>query len=212
MAALDLQEQEQLEALKDWWKDNGNLVLGALLAFTVAVGGWRGWHYYQDQQARAAVTLYEQFIQQVDSRDPKRINDAATAMMEKFPSSIYAARATLMAAQINAPGGDVSRAKTQFQWVIDHAAEASLKDVARLHYATLELDQKNYAGAIKLLDAQHAAPFDGLYADLKGDVLAAMGKTEEARAAYKLAYDKVSAGSMYRGLLEMKIDALGVQP
>jgi predicted negative regulator of RcsB-dependent stress response len=209
MAVLDLQEQEQLEAFKTWWKDNRNQVLGMLLIMVVATSGWRGWQYYQHQQATEAVTLYQQFIAQLASKDAKRINDAAAAVTDKFASTAYAARAELQAAQVNEQGKDLAQAKTQLQWVIDHAGEATLKDVARLRLAAVLLDEKNYADALKQLEAKHPDSFDGLYADLRGDVLSAQGKIDEARSSYKLAYEKIDAQSMYRNLIQMKLDALG---
>ena len=81
--------------------------------------------------------------------------------------------------------------------------------MARLRLAALLLDEKNYADALKQLDAKHPASFDGLFADLKGDVLSAQGKADEAKTAYKLAYEKTDAKSMYRNLIQMKLDALG---
>jgi len=209
MAALDLQEQEQLDTLKAWWKENGNRLLGMLLIVVVAMGGWRGWQYYQNQQSSEAATLYAGFLQQLESNDAKRVNDAAAAVMDKYAATGYAARAALLAAQVNEQGKETARAKTQLHWVIDHAAEAGLKDVARLRLAAVLLDEKNYADAMKLLEAKHPASFDGLYADLRGDVLSAQGKTDEARSAYKLAYEKTDAKSMYRNLIQMKMDALG---
>lgn len=210
MAALDLQEQEQLNALKAWWNDNSKQMLGALLIVVVAMGGWRGWEYYQSRQASEAAILYAEFFKQLESNDAKRVNDAAAAVMDKYAATAYAARAALLAAQVNEHGKEVARAKTQLQWVIDHAGEASLKDVARLRLASLLLDEKNYADALKLLEAEHPASFDGLYADLKGDVLSAQGKADEAKTAYQLAFDKTDAKSMYRNLIQMKLDALVV--
>lgn len=209
MAALDLQEQEQIDALKAWWRDNGTKLLGMLLVMTVAFGGWRGWQYFQHKQSNEAATLYAGFIKQLESNDTKRVNDAAAAVMDKFSSTAYAPRAALLAAQANEQGKDVARAKTQLQWVIDHAGEAGLKDVARLRLAAVLLDEKNYAEALKLLEAKHPASFDGLYADLRGDVLSAQGKTDDARSAYKLAYEKTDTKSAYRNLILMKMDALG---
>src|SRR5450830_557785 len=210
MAALDLQEQEQFEALKAWWEDNRNQLLGALLIVVVAMGGWRGWQVYKHKQADEAATLYQQFIEQLSSKDARRVNDAAAAVMDKFASTAYAARAALLAAQVNEQAKDVAHAKTQLQWVIDHAGEAALKDVARLRLAAVLLDEKNYADALQLLEAKHPESFDGLYADLRGDVLSAQGKTDEARSAYKLAYEKFDVQNIYRNLIQMKIDALGV--
>lgn len=210
MAALDLQEQEQLEALKAWWKDNRNQILGALLIVVVAMGGWRGWQYYQHNQSSQAAKLYAEFIMQLEGTDAGRVNDAAAAVMDRFAATAYASRAALLAAQVNEQRKDVARAKTQLQWVIDHAGEAELRDVARLRLASLLLDETKYADAMKLLDTEHPASFDGLYADLRGDVLSAQGKADEARSAYKLAYEKTDAKSMYRNLIQMKLDALVV--
>lgn len=209
MAVLDLQEQEQLDALKAWWNDNNNWILVTVLTIAVAMGGWRGWQYYQQRQASEAATLYLQVIEQISSKDPKRVNDAAAAVMDRFSSTPYAPRAALLAAQVNELGKDPARAKTQLQWVIDHAGEATLRDVARLRLASVLLDEKNYPDALQQLDAKHAESFDGLYADLRGDVLSAQGKTDEARSAYKLAYEKFATQSLYRSLVSMKMDALG---
>ncbi len=209
MAALDLQEQEQFEALKAWWQENRNFILGVMVVALVAVAAWRGWTYYHYKQASEAGALYEQFLMQMDSRDAKRINDAAAAVMDKYGSTGYAPRAALLAAQANEQFKDAPRAKTQLQWVIDHADDSGLKNVARLRLAAMLLDEKNYDGALKALDAAHPASFDVLYADLKGDILNAQGKPAEARAAYRLAYEKSSDRSAYRGVIQMKLDALG---
>jgi len=209
MATLDLQEQEQVEALKAWWKDNGTWLL---LALALVLGGFaatKGWQAYKEKQAGEAATLFAELNKQLGSKDPKRINDAATAVIDQFGSSAYAPRAALLAAQINIQVKDSAHAKTQLQWVIDHASEAALKDVARLKLASVLLDEKSYSEALTLLDAQHPDSFAGLYADLKGDVLNAQGKSEEARTAYQQAFEKIDAKSPYRNLVQMKLDALG---
>jgi predicted negative regulator of RcsB-dependent stress response len=209
MATLDLQEQEQLDALKAWWKDNRSQIFWVLLIVAIAAGGWRGWQYYQRQQAYGAATLYQQLVEQLASNDAKRVNDAAAAVVGKFSSSAYAARADLLAARINEQVNAPARARAQLQWVIDNAREDTLKDVARLRLAALLLDEKNYNEALALLDTKHPDSFDGLYSDLKGDVLNAQGKTDEARSSYKLAYEKIDPQSIYRNLIQMKLDALG---
>jgi len=209
MAALDLQEQEQLEAFKAWWKENSNQVFAVLLIVLAAIGGWRGWQYYHQKQIIEAATLYEGFFRQLESSDAKRINDAAAAVMEKYSSSAYASRAALQAAKVNEENKDFARARTQLQWAIDHAVEEDLKDVARLRLAAILIDEKKYDDALALLKSPHPASFDGLYSDLRGDVLSAQGKTEEARSAYKLAYEKADKQGAYRNLIEMKLDALG---
>ena len=209
MSNLDLQEQEQVDALKAWWKENGKwlitVVVLAMLGFA-AVQYWKG---YQARQAAEAATLFAEVQKQVASNDPKRINDVVSALVDKYSSTAYAPRAQLLAVQANMQARDFARAKAQLQWVIDKASETGLQDTARLKFASLLLDEKDYAGAMKLLDAAHPDAFVGLYADLKGDVLNAQGKIEEARAAYKQAYDKTDQRSVYRNLIQLKLDALG---
>ncbi len=209
MAALDMHEQEQVDALKSWWKENGKWLVVALVLGVGIFVAVRGWQTYQAKQGAEAAALYTEVLKQVASNDPKRINDAAAALVSKYGSSAYATRAQLLAAQANMQAKDNAQAKAQLQWVIDHAGEEGLRDAARLKLASLLLDEKNYDGALKLLDAAHPDAFTGLYVDLKGDVLSAQGKIEEARAAYKQALEKTDAKSMYRNLIQMKLDALG---
>lgn len=135
MAALDLHEQEQVEALKAWWKENSKWLMGGLvLALAVLAGtwGWKSWHAGQNADAAA---LYTDVMKQVGSNDPKRVNDAAAAMVSKYGSTAYAARAQLLAAQVNAQAQDNATAATQLQWVIDHASEEGLQTAARLKLA-----------------------------------------------------------------------------
>jgi len=209
MAVLDMQEQEQLDSLKAWWKDNGSWLINLLLIVVVAMAGMRGWQYYHHKQSNEAAGLYQQFVAQLASNDAKRVNDAAAAVMDKYAGTAYAPRAALIAAQVNEFGKDMPHAKTQLQWVIEHASEVGLKSVAGLRLASILLDEKDYAGALKLIDAKHADSFNALYADLKGDVLNAQGKSAEAHAAYKLAFDGMDDKNSYRNLLQMKMDAFG---
>ena len=209
MATLDLQEQEQIDAVKGWWKENSKWLL---LTVAIIVGGLaavRGWQSYQNNQKSGAAILYGELEQQLSSNDPKRINDAAAAVMDKFSGTTYAPRAALVAAQVNIQVADLARAKTQLQWVIDHAEESGLKHVARLKLASVLLDEKKYADALQLLNPPAEAAFESLYADLKGDVLSAQGKQDEARTAYQKALNKIDAQSKYRNLIQMKLDALG---
>ena len=84
-----------------------------------------------------------------------------------------------------------------------------MRDIARLRLAGVLLDEKNFAEALKLLDMKHVAAFDGLYADLRGDILTAQNKRAEARAAYQIALEKSDERSSYRQLVQIKLDAVG---
>lgn len=209
MATLDLHEQEQVDALKAWWKENGKWTLAALVLAAAAFVAMRGWQSWQAGQSSGAATLYAEVEQQMASNDPKRIGDAAQAVVDKYGSSTYAPRAELLAAQASLQANNNDQARMQLQWVIDHAAEDGMQSVARLKLASLLLDEKKYDDALALLGAKHPESFDGLYADLKGDVLLAQGKTDEARVAYQAAFDKTDSKNTYRNLIQMKLDSVG---
>ncbi len=207
--AYDLEEQEQIAVIKDWWRKYGNLVTTVSLAVLVGIAGLQAWRYYQNQQSTAAGTLYSQLDTADQSNEPKKVQDIAAAIAASHGSSAYAAMAQLRAAKTLAAANDLAGAKQRLQWVIDKAKEDEMRDVARLRLAGVLLDEKNPDEALKLVDAKHTASFDGLYVDMKGDILAVQGKRAEARAAYQTALEKLDPRSSYRQLLQVKLDAVG---
>lgn len=207
--AYDLEEQEQLAAIKSWWAQYGKLVIVTVVGGLLVVGGIRGWHYYRNSQASAALTLFDQMQRAERASDNKKVRDIAAQIIDKFGSTQYAAMASLAAAKSEFDTGDLPAAKTRLQWVIDNAKEEEARDVARLRLARVLLDEKNAPEALKLLEAKHADSFAGLYADVKGDALMATGKRAEARTAYQLALDKSDAASPLRQIIQLKLDALG---
>jgi len=209
MAVYDLEEQEQIDEMKAWWKQNRMLVLLVVAVAAVTGGGIQGWRYYQNKQGLEAGELYVQLQGAVGSGDPKKVQDIAALMAEKYPRTGYAAFAALAGAKAAFDSGDSAAARTRLQWLIDNGREDETRDIARLRLAAVALDEKKYDEALKLLETQHADTLSALYADLKGDVLVAQGKTQEARGAYQLALDKSDARSRYRTLIQIKLDALG---
>jgi predicted negative regulator of RcsB-dependent stress response len=209
MSTLDLQEQEQVDALKNWWGENGKWVVGAVVIALLGFSGLQFWKRHQAEQAAEAAKLYAEVMKQTTTNDPKRVNDAAAALVEKYGSSAYAPRAQLLAVQANLQAKDIARAKVQLQWIVERATEPALQDSARLRMASILLDEKKFDDAMVQLNAAHPEAFTGLYADMKGDVLAAQGKTAEAKTAYKEALEKIEAKSMYHNLVQLKLDGLG---
>jgi len=207
--AYDLQEQEQLEAMKSWWARYGTLVMAAVIASLLTIAALQGWRYYRYQQSFAAATLYEQAAQAERANEYKKVRDIAAQITDRYPRTPYAAMAALSAARAAFETGDLAAAKTQLQWVIEYAREEELKDVARLRLAGVLLDEKKYREALALTDGPRSAAFDALYADMKGDILLAEGKRGEARGAYQQALDKSDAKSPYRPTIQAKLDALG---
>lgn len=209
MSAYNYEEQEKIDGLKAWWTANGTSLLLALAVFIAAVAGSRLWNHYQEEQARQAADLYAVLQQHVEKgSELVKITDAAHLLTEGFPKSGYAPRAALIAAHAAAQAGNNQVAGNMLQWVIDHAEESELKDLARLRLASVLVDESKYDQALTLLNAQHAASFTGLYSDLRGDALAAAGKIDEARAAYQKALESLSTQGAYRNVVQMKLDAL----
>ena len=207
--AYDLEEQEQIAVLKDWWRKYGNWVLTAVIALLVGVIGTQGWRYYSDQQSSSAAILYSQLDTAEKSNEAKKVQDIATTLANSHSRTPYAGMAALRAAKSFAAANDLANAKLRLQWVVDKAKDDEMRDIARLRLAGLLLDEKNHDEALKLLDAKRVAAFDGLYADLRGDVFSAQNKRDEARAAYQVALEKTDPRSSYRQLIQVKLDALG---
>ena len=208
MAIYDLEEQEKIDGLKSWWETYGTLVIVVVATLIASMAGVKAWNYYQQQQIEQAAELYSSLLQIEPSGDPKKIGDAAHLLMEGFPGSGYASRAALISARASLEGGDVQNAKSRLQWTLDNTKEDELKDLVRLRLAGILLDEQKYDDALRLLDSKHGDSFDGLYADLKGDVLIAAGKVAEARAAYHKALDRMGKKGTYHNIVQMKLDAL----
>lgn len=207
--AYDLEEQEQIDAIKGWWADYGNLVTMAAIACLVTIAAFQGWRWYKANQTEKAASLFLQLEQAERGNEHKTVRDIAAQVVDRHGSSHYAAMAALLAAKSSYSTGEMDDARKYLQWTIDKAREDELRDVARLRLAGILLDEKKYDDALKVVSAKPSASYEGLYADMRGDILAAQGKAAEARPAYQLALDKTDAASQYRGLIELKLDALG---
>ncbi len=206
--AYDLEEQEQLDELKAWWKTNGKWITNGLIALLLVFAAYQAWQYYQSKQAVEASTEF-QALQVTDEKDLKAIQAKAAEIMDHYASTPYAGRAALYVAKANYAAGDVKSAKAQLEWAIDHAKETAVHAIASLQLANILTEEKNYEAALKLLESKHDVGFEGLFSDLKGDVLVALGKKEEAKAAYENALLKLDVDGKYRYLTQQKLEALG---
>lgn len=210
MAAYDLEEQEQLAALKAWWQENGNLVMTAVSLVLIVLAAWQGWNYYQRNQAVQASGLYDAVQKAARAGDLKQVRESAGAVLENYPRTAYAAMAALVSAKAHFQGGDLKTARAQLAWVAENAKDEGLQDIARLRLASVMLDEKAYDEALKVLEAKHGAAFDALFLAAKGDVLVAQDKKDEARSVYQAALEKADARDAgLRGSIQLRLDALG---
>lgn len=207
--AFDLEEQEQIDEFKVWWKLHGTKVILGVTAFLVVVGGWRAWETWQRNQAVEASMLFDTAVQAASMNELKATKDTTARIMENQARSAYATPAAWLAGRVNYESGDLKSARAQYQFALEHAKDAGLKQLARIRLAGILFEEKDLAGALALLNESYDPAFQGLAAQLKGDVLIEQGKAEEARAAYKLALSKLDDKSSLKPLLEIRLDALG---
>jgi len=205
----DLEEQEKLDALKAFWKENGRLIIAATLAFAVGLSAVQGWRYYSRTQSQAASALFAKLEEARRNNDGKEIRSVGTEILGKYGRTAYGPMAALVLARTHYEAGEREAAATQLQWVVDRAGDQELAALARLRLAGIRLEEGKHAEALTLLDAGTAEAFASQYADLRGDVLVAQGKLAEARAAYKLALEKAGEQSQWRSIVQLKLDALG---
>ncbi len=210
MSNYDLEEQEQLESFKAWWKDNGNLILTALTIALAVFAAWNAWNWYRDRQSLQAAQLYVVLEKAARANDAKAAREVAESVIEQYPRTTYAPLAALVAAKMNYQAGDAKTAAAQLQWVIDHAGSDEVKAIARMRLANVQVDQGQADQALQTLAAAPPPGFDALYEAQRGDIYLVQNKKNEARAAYKAALDKADKKDLaMRQQLQLKIDALG---
>lgn len=208
--AYDLEEQEKLDALKAWWAKYG-MLLGVVVAIAaLAWGGWNGWRAYQGHVSQQAMGYFEALedAARLGGADASaRIKAAAGTLRSDYPNTGYAARGVLVAAQALQAQKDIDGAREQLEWLAGQRKQAALQPVAKLRLAGILLDQKQYDAALAQLSDPPPA-FAALFADRRGDVLAAQGKTQEARAAWQSAIDGLGKSSSLVPVVQLKLDAL----
>jgi predicted negative regulator of RcsB-dependent stress response len=212
---LDLQEQEQIDELKAFWKQYGNLITWTLTLALAGIAAWNGWNWWQRTQAAKAAALYEELDRAALAADAARTSRAFADLKDRYPKTLQTQQGALLAAKVQAEKGKPDDALATLAWVADNAAEDEYRVVARLRAAGLLMDKKQWDQALAQLDAAAAikAPeFEALVADRRGDVLSAQDKKADAVAAYQTAYKAMDGKLEYRYLLDAKLTALGAAP
>lgn len=203
-------EQESIESFKAWWGQWGNATTWVVLIVLLALAAWNGWTFWQRRQAAEAAVLYDQVQQAANSSDKAMLTRVASDMEDRFGGTAYAQMTALGVAKALYMTGDTAGAKAQLQWAADHAKDDEFRQVAKLRLASLLLDEKAYDQGLALIPQPDSGPFKGIVADGRGDLLAAAGKRDDARAAYKLALDSLpKSDASERQLIQFKLDALG---
>jgi predicted negative regulator of RcsB-dependent stress response len=209
---LDLQEQEQVDALKAFWQRYGNLITWVLVAVLGAFAAWNGWQLYQRKQAEQAGAMFDELDRAAAAADVDKVARVFADLKERHPRTVHAQQAGLVAAKVQLDKGKEDDARATLAWVADTGRHEDLAALARLRLAGVLLDAKKYDEALAQLDAAKLCSFAALGADRRGDVLAAQGRAADAVAAYQAAWKGIPESMDYRRLVEAKLTALGAAP
>ncbi|WP_372861163.1 YfgM family protein [Spongiibacter sp.] len=211
-------EEEQVEAIKRWWRENGkSTVFGVAIALTL-VFGWRGWNNYQADRAGDASVIYENLLQAdaAASRDSSKRQTAehlADTLKDRFAGFSYGQYAALIKAKYAVKDGDYAAAEAELNWVLQQGPELAVKVQTQLRLARVKFAQGELDEALNIVEPlqQGAAAVQAL--ELRGDVLRQQGETSQALAAYReaSAMNRRQENPLNNPLLEMKINSLATQ-
>jgi predicted negative regulator of RcsB-dependent stress response len=209
---LDLEEQEQLDQLKHFWRAYGNLITWTLVLVLGAYAAWNGWNYWQRDQAGKAAGMYDEVERAALAGEADRAAKVFADLKERYPRTTFAEQAALLTAKVQFDKGQSDAAQATLAWVADNASETEYRASARLRLAGLLMDAKKHDEALKQLAGDVPPTYTALVADRRGDILLAQSKKDEAVAAYQQAFKDMAPTLDYRRLVEAKLIALGAAP
>jgi predicted negative regulator of RcsB-dependent stress response len=209
---LDLEEQEQLDEIKHFWKQYGNAITWVLIAVLGAYAAWNGYQYWQRSQSAQAAAMFDEVDKVSREGDDAKLQRAFDDMKSRFASTAYAPQAGLLVAKTLYESGKLDASKAALTWVAEKSSDAGYSSIGRLRLAGLLMDSKSYDEALKVLDSGVSEEFAALQADRRGDILLAQGKKPEAREQYLKAFKLFDERTDYRRLVLVKLNSLGVDP
>ena len=209
-------DEEQVEFLKKWFDDNGTSLLVSIVVVLAAVFGYRTWETQQLEQAQSASVMYEELVQAVTVNDPmgtiseENISTGkflASQLKQEHTKSSYAHFAAMHMAKAAVEAGDLEAAIRELQWLMDNGASEKLIVIANMRLARVKLAQGEFEAALVQLDEVEAGAHQSSYEELRGDILFALDRKDEAREAYQKA---VNLQTNPRLIAQMKLGDLVV--
>ncbi len=209
-------EEEQVEALKKWWQENGKSVLIGIGLALALIYGWKAWQGHQRQVSETVSTIYFDLVDAVqvaqensEQANQATINHLVDKLKAEHADSIYALYASLLAAKQAVAKNDLDAAEKQLQWVVDRSeAASSLHIIARLRLARVIYAQGNTEQALALTESIQAGAYTAVYQEFLGDLYLNQGRIEEARSAYRSALAETEKVGTNNPLLTIKLNDL----
>jgi predicted negative regulator of RcsB-dependent stress response len=210
MAFEEYDNYEQSERVQKWLRENGLSIVAGIAIGLVGIFGVQQWHNHQARNESMASQLYKQAQIAAVSGKPDIAAQFTEQLMTDFPKSPYAVFAATDRAKQQLQAKQPDKAEASLAWAESHAGDPVLKSLTQLRIAQVELARDNTAAALSTLDRIPANDYQGLAQELRGDVLVKLGRSDDARKAYKAALSALSEEAPQRGALKMKIDDLAV--
>jgi len=199
-------DEQQVEALKKWWKDNGNSIIAGILLGLGVIFGWRAWSDHRDDMAARASNIFDQLVVSVETGSAESAAKQAQTLHQEYGSTPYSPFAALMQARLHHQQGDSAAAAAALEQAIAQAPDAAIKTIAVLRLARLRISAGELDAAEQLLQQHPApAPFGGEYAAVRGDIALGRGDTEAARSAYQQAIAEQTGNA---DLVQLKLENL----
>jgi predicted negative regulator of RcsB-dependent stress response len=209
MSLSQLNEHEQAELIKGWWKKYGSYLLTVVALIALAISGTQFWHRHQRQEIQLQSIAYEGLMNAIVANKPEMISAQANGIINSYPKSTYAVLASLELAKVAVNENDLPAAQKNLAYAVVHASTSGIKSLATVREARVWVGLKNPAKALALL-GKPAKGFGGMYADVRGDAYAFQGKTAQAKAAYHNAEKLLQPGSPLLGVVMLKLTQLPV--
>ncbi len=205
-------EQQQIESLKKWWRENGKAAsAGVVIGLAVVFAGW-SWRDHNKSQVEAASAEYQQLIEELEQDKQDAALQRAARIHEQYARTPYAVLAALALGKAKLEQGDTAAAQQHLQWALDNAAQPELEHITRLRLARVMLERDEKSAALKLIEPVKSEAFAAQYEELRGDIYLALNQPVAARAGYQRALALLAPESEQKALLQMKLDDLGAAP
>ena len=206
---MHISEDEQVEALKKWWKENGTaVIIGVAIGLSVVVGFWK-WREYTENLAYEASDVYVGFTEALVDKNAEAQTKHYETLTKEYSGTSYAVLAAMQMAKQLVDKGDLEKAATELKWALDHAGHDAIAHLARVRLARILIAQKKPDEALTLVHGLKPSAFDAEYAEIKGDVYRQKGDASEARKAYETALDSNLFSGKRREFVKMKLSDLG---
>lgn len=203
-------EEEQVEAIRKWWRDNGKSVIFGVVLGLAAVFGWRGWQEHRAAQAMASSELFQDVLTSLRSDTPDKARAPAEEIVKNYSGTGYGLLARLVLAKLDVDSQHLDQAAGQLKQALAATSQTSLELEIRLRLARVQTAAGNLDTALATLDVKDPGSYAPDYAELRGDILARQGKAKQAYTAYEEAKQGYTKNGLDTSMLEMKMADLGV--